>query len=1562
MKQNSTTVNMGMAAFAAKAVAVAFVFAASSVAGGAKPLVLAERGKAAECSIAIPAKASPTQKYAAEELRDWMEKATGVKLPIVTVGAPGDGALPAKAIVLEMAGERETGNGERPDAFRLHVEGSRLYVTGDNDRGALYGAYEVLERFVGCRWYASWHTVVPRRDRVEVPADLDESQEPAFAMREPYWYDVTKNQEFAARLRVNSRSWKKFDEKYGGNPYRFGGDLGSCHTFDKLLSPRDYFDSHPEYFSMVNGRRIRDRTQLCLTNPDVLRIVTSNVLERIRRDPGAKFYGVSQNDWYNFCECPNCKAVDDEEGSHSGTMVRFVNAVAEAVEKEFPDAIIETLAYQYTRKAPKKTKLRRNVVPCLCTIECDFALPLNLSRFKENLSFCKDIEEWSELTDFLYIWDYTTDFSHYTMPWPNAYALRGNIQFFRRNKVKALFEQGAYQGRHADFGELKAWLLAKWMWNPDLPMEPLLDDFFAGYYGKGAPFVREYFYKIHSLQTIYSSRPDHPLLIFDGVSNPAIPDSFLEEMAPLWDKAVAATKYDPAMSYNVRMSKFSFDYMRLERSHKLLNLSKTRPLVPAEVRRSLAQSLLDRMAEAKDIDLAERDRTSLVQEWKRIAGGWVAPDAPGATTGELEDCHLPILNPGRWGGHVDDPKAGDGRALKLSNTHSQWCVQLPMGKFMFEPGKQYRLRARVRVDKARDGEAFWAGVYSSSAKCSRGGVRPRTKDVGDGYAWYTVATWVPAPDEFFWIGPGRFNADGKSPVNGVYIDKLEFSLVDSAEAAECDPAFSPGYFWMWNAKLDPATLIAQLDDMHAHGIRSVCIHPVPKAFRRGRFESHMEPDYLTPEYLGVFAKVVARARELGMDAWLYDEGGWPSGGACGLVAKADAKGAFCRRRLAFSGDGEPQLVVEPHGGNPPYPSIVEKGATEAFLALTHDAYAKAVPGDLGLTVRFAFTDEPSMPLACAEDRSSLAWTADFDQVFKAKKGYDLRPHVKELLRRKDDTDDRLARFRIDYHDVRADLFMERYMLPLRDWCRSHGMLSGGHLNIDDCFERSAEYGGHGDLMRTLRAMDCPGVDVIWRQLFPPSDERAATTLPFPRYAASAMHQNGGRFALSESFAIFGDGCSPDQMKWLVDYQLVRGINRFVLAYYAVSNARQWMLLFEPHSGPVTPCWDFEPHWFKYIERTAAFMAKGRPGAEIAVYFDARGLWAGGADREAAASCHYAVASALDRLNRDYDFVDDRSLALAEFVEGDSFNVGAMRYRALVLPTSKWMSDAARAKVEAFRKAGGVVVDGSNLARLPETLRIMGQGASQIRVMKRVDGERRIYLLVNESKDPLSVRIDLMAHGPIARYDAERGKLVAVPSTGGVVEWSFPGCGSAIFVTGTKPELPAPKRYGAALAELKDGWTVRRAVSHEAGKDDFVVRAVDEPPAPARLGDWRAQLGETFCGKAVYRVEFDSDAERDAQIDLGRVCWCAGVRLNGVDLGNRFFGPFQWEAKLAKGRNVLEVTVANLLSTLLGDRAVRARIAADYPPFDGYEARQAPGDLHNRESGLFGPVRVLVQSR
>ena len=773
-------------------------------------------------------------------------------------------------------------------------------------------------------------------------------------------------------------------------------------------------------------------------------------------------------------------------------------------------------------------------------------------------------------------------------------------------------------------------------------------------------------------------------------------------------------------------------------------------------------------------------------------------------------------------------------------------------------------------------------------------------------------------------------------------------------AVEDDPVFSPAYFWFWNDRLDVAVLCSQLEDMRAHGLRNVCIHPMPKKFRPVWCTTEMEPDYLTPGFLDVYAKVVRRAGELGMHAYLYDEGGWPSGGACGLVAASDGEGRFAPREIALDKDGKAVVRKRPYAeGRAAYPSIVEKGTTRKFIELTHDAYAKRLGKDLGSTVRVAFTDEPSRP--ANRPYSSLGWTADFPEVFRAKKGYDILPLIPELVGRYNEPDDRLAKFRIDMQDVMADLFVERYLLPLRDWCRAHNMLSGGHLNGEDVPEKSPEY-GHGSLLRSLRAMDVPGVDTIWRQLFPATEGMPAVTLPFPRYAASAMHQNGGRLALSESFAIYGDSTTPAQMKWTVDYQIVRGINTFVFGALAQSNAGSWMTAFEPHSGPVTPYWDFQPHWFGYVERTCRYLSQGRPGAEIAVLYDVRGLWAGGSDRETAAWNHYAVAKTLDRMNCDYDFVDDIQLADAELLPGGRIKIGAMEYRAVVLPTSKWMLDAARRKCEDFRMSGGILARPDDLSVVPRTLPLSGMFAEEFRVMKRIDGARTIWCVMNESIHPRAVTLVFPGAGEVVRYDAERD-IHELASHSGRFSRTFAGAETAIFVTGDVPQSEPQEKPAVRKLAVKSGWTLKALVSHVAGKDDFEIRPCTGEAVPVALGDWRGVLGRSFSGKAVYRTEFDSPVSGRVTIDLGTVKWCASLKVNGTDCGARFFGPFVWKADVKKGKNVLEVTVANLLANQTGDALLRDRVIREFPPLSPYDRQQRIFDCENNDSGLYGPVEI-----
>ncbi len=529
--------------------ATGVALAASDIGQALQPahtMTIAQDGRS-EFTIVRPLASSPSLVYAAAELQGFIRKMTGAELLIRTDDHP----LPEKVILLGETAYTERVLGSKPDlaalgedGFRLVTVADRICVIGGQSRGTLYGVYELLERHWGCRWYASFHSVIPRYDTLTL-GPVDDTQVPAFAMREPYWWEM-RDGDFAARCRANGNGMA-LEDRHGGK-IRFGRGL-FVHTFYRLVPPAEFFDQHPEYYSFIDGKRQIGFSQLCLTNPDVLRIATERVLEAIRKDPTAKLFSVSQNDWDGHCLCERCMEIEEREGSPAGTLIHFVNQVAEQVEKEFPDVWIETLAYQYTRKPPKTIRPRHNVVPRLCTIECDFSRPLDKSSYPQNVRFVDDIKGWSAITDKLYVWDYTTNFHNYVGPHPNFPAIPGNIRFFRDNRVVGLFEQGANEGPHAEFGELRAWLIAKLLWDPDQSAEALLDDFFAGYYGASAGPIRKYF---DELQTLALDR-DVPVRIFDALRGRWLTMEFVERAERLWAQAEELAHGDPDLLHRVRM-------------------------------------------------------------------------------------------------------------------------------------------------------------------------------------------------------------------------------------------------------------------------------------------------------------------------------------------------------------------------------------------------------------------------------------------------------------------------------------------------------------------------------------------------------------------------------------------------------------------------------------------------------------------------------------------------------------------------------------------------------------------------------------------------------------------------------------------------------------------------------------------------------------------------------------------------------------------------------------------------------------------------------------------------
>jgi hypothetical protein len=568
----------------------------------AEELTLAEAGRSAFV-IVVAEDASPSTRHAATELQSFLKEMTGAELPIVSDTAPPreQEILVGNSRRLQSLGIEIPWQDLGPEGYVLRTVGQRLVIAGGALRGNLYGVYGLLEDYLGCRWFAPGVSRIPRYSKLVLP-ELNDTQVPVLEYREVFTYDCFDG-DWAARNRVNS-SAARLEEKHGGK-VRFGRGF-FVHTFERLVPPAKYFDSHPEYFSLVKGKRLRERSQLCCTNEEVIRICTEEILRAIAEDPEAFVWSVSQNDWYNYCECENCQALARQEESQMGPVLYLVNRVAEEVEKRYPEKAIETLAYQWTRKPPKTLRPRPNVIVRLCSIECCFSHPLATCDSPANRAFREDIRGWAQIAPRLWVWDYVTDFRNYLLPFPNQRVRRANIRFFIEHNVKGIFEQDTYDTPHSELAALGGYLTAKFLWNPNYDEEKALNEFLEGYYGAAAHPIRQYLDLIHD----HVEKNNIHVNIWAHVDSPHLTDSLLQEADRLWEEAERLVAAEPEILRRVRLSRMSVDYAIVERARQAAGAGRfdSSPLRELALRRfgpfmeTLGASGLTRLREGQPLD------------------------------------------------------------------------------------------------------------------------------------------------------------------------------------------------------------------------------------------------------------------------------------------------------------------------------------------------------------------------------------------------------------------------------------------------------------------------------------------------------------------------------------------------------------------------------------------------------------------------------------------------------------------------------------------------------------------------------------------------------------------------------------------------------------------------------------------------------------------------------------------------------------------------------------------------------------------------------------------------
>jgi hypothetical protein len=450
--------------------------------------------------IALPDAPTPQERSAAADLQDAFRRMGLGEVPVVDESHAGGAALYVGATRCAAAATNAAGVAAwRPDEIFLKSVPGGVVMTGDPMRGVIYAAETYLEDFCGVRWWTSTESSYPRRADLPL-SDISRRHASPFVYRETYYLDaldadfkVRLKQNFASRTSVMNAPQHDIPAERGGS-FRFPifkNRLSAYHTFFVFVPPADHFKAHPEWFSLVKGKR--EPMQLCLTNKEMEDEFVASLKRTLRGDPGANFVQVSQMDQGGWCECAECaKRVKMYGGEQSGLMIDFVNRVAARIEPEFPQVTLDTFAYQYTRRPPKNIVVRSNVVVRLCTNGCAYNLPLD--EHPSNKQFLSDLEGWAKVAPGrLFAWDYVTDFMSYVHPHPNWRAMPANIRIFAKSGAVGAFLQGDIVCSAGEFVPLRLWLQAHLLWDPSADDRALMAEFLDGYYGKAAaPHLKDY--------------------------------------------------------------------------------------------------------------------------------------------------------------------------------------------------------------------------------------------------------------------------------------------------------------------------------------------------------------------------------------------------------------------------------------------------------------------------------------------------------------------------------------------------------------------------------------------------------------------------------------------------------------------------------------------------------------------------------------------------------------------------------------------------------------------------------------------------------------------------------------------------------------------------------------------------------------------------------------------------------------------------------------------------------------------------------------------------------------
>jgi len=497
------------------------------------------------------------------------------------------------------------------DGYVVRTKGKQLFIAGNTDRGTLNGVYSFLEEDLGVRWLTPGVTHLPTKIVLRLPK-VHRRYVPPFESRMIYGvnaFDI----DWAARHRLNTfiiryRKWRIMSDKRTTDSRYYA--VNQCHNYHNLLADgagktlKELYDEHPEYFPLLNGKRrfYPHRSQLCLSNPDVVRLTAEGVRKWAARSPGAAFLSISQEDVARFCTCDKCTALYKKHGfpgpGVSTVNHVFVNKVAELVDRDLPKTMrLSSLAYHFTQPCPTDIKMHPRVMVRYAPIRADFFRPFDQGDYNRvggqtpfNQPYLVRIPEqmrrWTKMATPFYVWYYSLVLPVFH-PHPNLRSLGRNFRIMRDAGVDGVFAEDISHVPDHAMGHLRAYLLAHLLWNPDYDVEGGMTEFCGLYFGAAGPTVENYLSLLHDENMYdlggwdlwkrkpylgeyrwFGGKPGEnfmtPVFFIRYSKRPPLKREFIVNSLKMFDDALAAVSGDAELLRRVRVARMAVHFAGIE--------------------------------------------------------------------------------------------------------------------------------------------------------------------------------------------------------------------------------------------------------------------------------------------------------------------------------------------------------------------------------------------------------------------------------------------------------------------------------------------------------------------------------------------------------------------------------------------------------------------------------------------------------------------------------------------------------------------------------------------------------------------------------------------------------------------------------------------------------------------------------------------------------------------------------------------------------------------------------------------------------------------------------------